>query len=121
MSYLRGKRYNGEKQDAYARPGNENAVKREDQNDLSATADRLATEYKVSAPTIKRDGQYAAAVDTLASATPGFSVKPMHYYPPHAQGGNGVGHPTGLSSGLPAPRAGRKLQKILQYRWIFHW
>ena len=67
-SYLRGKRYNGEKltkADAGAIGGSS-----KDQNDPclpESTADRLATEYKVSAPTIKRDGQYAAAVDTLAS------------------------------------------------------
>ena len=68
-SLLRGKRYNAEKQDAYARPGNENAAKREDQNDTrESTADRLATEYKVSAPTIKRDGNYAAAVDNFHTA-----------------------------------------------------
>lgn len=63
-SYLRGKRYNGEKQ---AHGGQEPGSR--DQNDPSIrTADRLATEYKVSAPTIKRDGQYAAAVDTLQAA-----------------------------------------------------
>lgn len=63
-SYLRGKRYNGEKQD---KGGDRKSI---DQNDplIESTADRLATEYKVSAPTIKRDGQYAAAVDKLAEA-----------------------------------------------------
>jgi len=62
-SYLRGKRYNGEKQD---KGGDRKSI---DQNDplIESTADRLATEYKVSAPTIKRDGQFAAAVDALAS------------------------------------------------------
>lgn len=61
-SYLRGKRYNGEKQ---GKGGDRKSI---DQNDLlpEPTADRLAAEYKVSAPTIKRDGQYAAAVDKLA-------------------------------------------------------
>jgi len=63
-SYLRGKRYNAEKQDK----GGDRKSK--DQNDPlpESTADRLATEYKVSAPTIKRDGNYAAAVDTLQAA-----------------------------------------------------
>ncbi len=63
-SYLRGKRYNGEK----ITQGTRNQHTEKDQNDpFQPTADRLATEYKVSAPTIKRDGQYAAAVDSLAS------------------------------------------------------
>ena len=63
-SYLRGKRYNAEKQD---KGGDRKSI---DQNDplIESTADRLATEYKVSAPTIKRDGNYAAAVDTLQAA-----------------------------------------------------
>jgi len=67
-SYLRGKRYNGEKQAGFK--GNQHTVEpARDQNDpQQKTADRLATEYSVSAPTIKRDGQYAAAVDTLAKA-----------------------------------------------------
>jgi hypothetical protein len=49
-SYLRGKRYNAEKQD---KGGDRKSI---DQNDplIESTADRLATEYKVSAPTIKR-------------------------------------------------------------------
>lgn len=64
-SYLRGKRYNGEK----ITQGTRNQHLEKDQNDpFQPTADRLATEYKVSAPTIKRDGQYAAAVDKLAEA-----------------------------------------------------
>jgi hypothetical protein len=67
-SYLRGKRYNGEKGVKGGDRGNQYTVAK-DQNDPlpESTADRLATEYKVSAPTIRRDGQYAAAVDTLAS------------------------------------------------------
>lgn len=65
-SYLRGKRYNGEKQAQGGTGANQHVQK--DQNDLSATADRLASEYKVSAPTITRDGQYAAAIDTLKHA-----------------------------------------------------
>ena len=60
-SYLRGKRYNAEKQDH----GGQVRGSR-DQNDpsIERTADRLATEYKVSAPTIKRDGNYAAKIST---------------------------------------------------------
>jgi hypothetical protein len=51
--YLRGKRYNAEKKSEGAPSGNQNATKQLDQNDpVVSTADRLATEYKVSAPTI---------------------------------------------------------------------
>jgi hypothetical protein len=51
---LRGKRYNAEKKSEGAPSGNQNATKQLDQNDpVVSTADRLATEYKVSAPTIK--------------------------------------------------------------------
>ena len=54
-SYLRGKRYNAEKKSEGAPSGNQNATKQLDQNDpIERTADRLATEYKVSAPTIIR-------------------------------------------------------------------
>lgn len=62
-SYLRGKRYNMEKLDQ----GGDRKSK--DQNDLlkgETTAARLADEFKVSAPTIKRDGKFAEAVDKLA-------------------------------------------------------
>ena len=39
------------------------------QNDKSSqTHERLAEEYKVSPATITRDGQYAAAIDTLKHA-----------------------------------------------------
>ena len=67
-SYLRGKRYNADKEAKGGDRGNQYTVAK-DQNDPlpESTADRLATEFKVSAPTIKRDGQYAAAVDSLAS------------------------------------------------------
>lgn len=63
-SYLRGKRYNMEKVDH----GGDRKSK--DQNDLlnGTTATRLADEYKVSEPTIKRDGKFAEAVDTLSDA-----------------------------------------------------
>lgn len=59
-SYLRGKRYNLEKK-AEGRPG------KLDQNEpvSGATSERLAEEYRVSPITIKRDGEFAAAVDTL--------------------------------------------------------
>jgi len=68
-SYLRGKRYNAEKASVGGDRGNQYTVAK-DQNDPlpESTADRLATEYKVSAPTVKRDGNYAAAIDTLQAA-----------------------------------------------------
>jgi len=64
-SYLRGKRYNAEKL-SFSEAGAKRTASL-DQNDLGSesTADRLATEYKVSPATITRDGNYAAAVDTL--------------------------------------------------------
>ena len=64
-SYLRGKRYNMEK----VKQGTRNQHVEKDQNDtFQPTADKLAAEYKVGAATIKRDGKYAQAVDTLAAA-----------------------------------------------------
>ena len=65
VSYLRGKRYNGEKQAHGGQvPGSSSC-----QSDNSAkTHEQLAEEYKVSPRTIARDGQFAAAVDSLALA-----------------------------------------------------
>ena len=55
-SNLRGQRYQAEKKAVGAPEGNQNRAIQRDQNDpIERTADRLATEYKVSAPTIKRD------------------------------------------------------------------
>lgn len=71
ISRLRGRLYNSEKADAYARPGNQSAAKREDQNDpreSPTTADKLAAEFNVSPATIKRDASFAAACDTLDKA-----------------------------------------------------
>jgi len=63
-SYLRGKRYNGEKR----QDGGHGDQKSGYQNDNPIkTHERLAEEFKVSPATITRDGQYAAAVDSLAS------------------------------------------------------
>ena len=65
-SYLRGKRYNLEKANHGGTGANQYV--QSCQNDNSAkTADKLAAEYKVGVRTICRDGQYAAAVDTLQS------------------------------------------------------
>ena len=60
-SYLRGRRYQAEKK-AHGDRGPEKI----DQNDPSSTSDRLAEEYNVSAPTIKRDAKFAEAVDKIA-------------------------------------------------------
>jgi hypothetical protein len=59
-SYLRGKRYNLEKH-AEGRP-----EKRGENPHVSGrTAERLARDYQVDEKTIREDGQFAAAVDTL--------------------------------------------------------
>lgn len=63
-SFLRGKRYNREK-DSHG--GDRSDKETSGQNVHLKTAERLATEYKVDEKTIRRDGQYAAAVDTLAA------------------------------------------------------
>ena len=52
-SYLRGKRYQAEKK-REGGSGSNQYTKELDQNDTVPTADRLATELHVSAPTIKR-------------------------------------------------------------------
>ena len=69
VSYLRGKRYNREKRQG----------KRTDLTSghfgTKLTADQLAHEYKVGTRTIKRDAQFAGAVDTLADVV-GEDVRP---------------------------------------------
>lgn len=76
-SILRGEQYNRTKA-TQGRPSNNVAKfatfrrteegQETDQIDpVNSTADRLAIQYKVSAPTIKRDGQFADAADTLAA------------------------------------------------------
>ena len=62
-SYLRGKRYNGEKQAVPNASGKNQHSEVGYQNDNQPkTHERLVEEYKVSPATIWRDGQYAAAV-----------------------------------------------------------
>jgi hypothetical protein len=66
MSLLRGEIYNREKGKQGGTGANQH--KQNPQNEDSAkTAERLATQYGVSRAIIERDGQYAAAVDTLAA------------------------------------------------------
>ena len=62
---MRGKRYNGEKATGFK--GNQHTDPASYQNDKKQTHERLAEEYKVSPATITRDGNYAAAVDSLAA------------------------------------------------------
>ena len=62
-SYLRGKRYQAEKRT----DGGHGDQKSGDHSDTPIpTAAKLAEEYGVSAPTIKRDQDFAEAVDTIA-------------------------------------------------------
>ncbi len=69
-SLLRGLLYNREKKGVGAHKGNQYLER--DQNELipQRTAERLAAEHGVSAPTIKRDGQFAAAVEALKPVIP---------------------------------------------------
>lgn len=64
-SYLRGMRYNLEKQEK----GGYDKVKSKGQNDL-LTAERLAEEYQVSGKTIKRDAQFARGLEKLGEQNP---------------------------------------------------
>lgn len=63
-SYLRGKRYNMEK----AQGSRTDLTSDHFDRKLGATDARLADEFKMSAPTIRRDGKYAVDVDTLSDA-----------------------------------------------------
>jgi hypothetical protein len=61
-SYLRGKRYLTEKQTH----GGERTKDSSGQNDQLTTSQRLAEEYKVGEKTIRRDGEFAEAVESIA-------------------------------------------------------
>jgi len=67
-SYLRGKRYEREER----QDGGHGDQKSEYQNDtpIPDTAARIAAQTGVSAPTIKRDAQFARAVDALVPQVP---------------------------------------------------
>jgi hypothetical protein len=69
-SELRGRMYNGRKK-TKAQAGAKGGASK-DQNDtcLESTAEVVAKETGVSAPTIKRDGKYAEAVATVAATVP---------------------------------------------------
>jgi hypothetical protein len=67
-SYLRGKRYDVEKQKEGAPQGNQNAVEQRSENQTvvsERTRERLADEYGVAPSTISEDAAFANAVDTL--------------------------------------------------------
>ena len=78
FTLLLGRRYNRTKKAQFSRPGNDNAAtERGDQIDPRvSTADKLAAQYGVSAPTVKRAGQYADAIEKVERAVPGFSKPP---------------------------------------------
>lgn len=58
-SYLRGKKYNTEKKLARGRPKNG------DQNDHIKTSEKIALEEKVGSATVRRDAEFAKAIDCL--------------------------------------------------------
>jgi hypothetical protein len=64
-SYLRGKCYHLEKRG----DGGHGDQKSGDQNDLPTTAQRLGEAYGVGEATIRRDGEFAEAVDTLEAGS----------------------------------------------------
>lgn len=69
-AYLRGKRYELEKKIQGGTGANQHK-EQSDQNDHSAkTAEKLAKEFNVSAPTIRRDEQFAKGVDAIAKVAP---------------------------------------------------
>src|SRR5262249_7163552 len=70
-----GRRYVNEKKAQGGTGANQHAAQR-DQSGPSATAERLAAEYKVGKNTIKRDALFAQAVDELAKHY-GEEVKPL--------------------------------------------
>lgn len=65
MSYLIGKRYEVEKKKKGGTGANQ-YTEQIDQNDPSATADRISDETGVSAPTVRRDAKYSQAIDIIA-------------------------------------------------------
>jgi len=69
MSLLRGRRYSRAKKAVGEHKGNQYSKSEKDQNDPIPTADRLAKQHGVSAPTIKRDGKFAEGFFPLTSRT----------------------------------------------------
>ena len=74
ISLLRGQKYNRMK----GQQGGDHKSKA--QNDtLINTANALARQYKVDESTIKRDGQFAQAVDTLEDFVPGITARVVRW------------------------------------------
>jgi len=71
-SLMRGRLYNMQKKANGVR-----GAQKLDQNDPASTAERLASDLGVSAPTIKRDGQFAEAVEALAPFVPDIQQRAM--------------------------------------------
>lgn len=76
MSLIRGRRYNRTKKAVGGNGANQHSEQL-DQNDpiAKSTAQRLATQHGVSAPTIKRDGAFAAAVEKVKAVDPEIEKK----------------------------------------------
>lgn len=68
-----GRRYNRQKKSKAEAGAIGGASKDQIDTCLPTTADKLAQQHDVSAPTVKRAGQFAAAVDTIERAAPGFT------------------------------------------------
>ncbi|MCX7048585.1 MAG: hypothetical protein NTX50_24250 [Candidatus Sumerlaeota bacterium] len=78
MSKIRGRIYNRTKKKEGAQPGNANRSKQLAQNEPRLnTAETLAKEYGVSVATIKRDGQFASAVEALKPVAPDLESRIM--------------------------------------------
>ena len=75
-SLMRGRLYNMRKRDRGGTGANQYSEQKY-QTDTSATAARLATELGVSAPTIKRDGAFAEAVESLRPVMPDIGPRVM--------------------------------------------
>jgi hypothetical protein len=70
MGYLRGLRYVLEKKKAGGQPDNQNAKNEVEKTptSFSRTAERLAEQYKINEKTVREDGKFAKAVDTIGEA-----------------------------------------------------
>jgi len=76
-SLLRGRRYNRSKK-APNDGGAGTPKGTEDQNDPRlTTAEKLSAQHGVSAPTIKRDGRFASAVEALKPVVPDIEARVM--------------------------------------------
>jgi hypothetical protein len=74
-SELRGRMYNARKKTKSEAGSKGGASKAQNYTCLKSTADEVAAETGVSAATVKRDGEYAAAVDEVAKTDPAIRSK----------------------------------------------